>query len=136
MIRDLRHPTHTGFFESLSPVPHLESVLHGRYIGFLENLAKSKKPLITMLFGSSSSNLRSVTGENLQFLLSKYSKSCLPALVRDKHTIKKARVSTLPAEESWKIRIIEEISLVKKSHLELTFDEENLDEILEYICTF
>ena len=136
MIWDLPHPTHTRFLESLSPVPHLESVLHGRYIGFLENLAKSKKPLITMLFGSSSSNLRSVTGENLQFLLSKYSKSCLPALVRDKHTIKKARVSTLPAEESWKIRIIEEISLVKKSHLELTFDEENLDEILEYICTF
>ena len=136
MIWDLPHPTHTRFLESLSPVPHLESVLHGRYIGFLQNLGKSKKPLIRLLFGSCSSNLSSVTGENLHFLLSKYSKPCLSALVTDKHIIKKARVSTLPAEESWKISIIEEISLAKKSHLNLNFDEENLDEILEYICAF
>ena len=30
MIWDLPHPTHTRFLESLSPVPHLETVLHSR----------------------------------------------------------------------------------------------------------
>ena len=110
--------------------------MDGRYIGFLHNLGKSKKPLIRLLFGSCSSNLSSVSGENLHFLLPKYSKPCLYALVTDKHIIKKAKVSTLPAEESWKISIIEEISLAKKYQLDLNFDEENLDEILEYICTF
>ena len=89
-----------------------------------------------MLFRSCSSNLNSVTGENLHFLLTKYDKHSFSALVADKHIIKKARVSTLPPEESWKINDIEEISLAKKSHLDLNFDEENLDEILEYICTF
>ena len=136
MIWDLPHPTHTLFLESLSPDPHLESVLHGRYIGFLQNISNSKKPLIRLLFESCSSNLSSVTGENLHFLLSKNIKCSLCALVIDRPIIKKARVSTLPAEESWKISLIEEISLAKKSHLELNFDEENLDEILEYICTF
>ena len=34
IIWDLPHPTHTRFLESLSPVPHLESTLYARYIGF------------------------------------------------------------------------------------------------------
>ena len=41
MIWDLPPPTHKYLLESLSPVPHLESVLTGRYIGFLENLLKT-----------------------------------------------------------------------------------------------
>jgi hypothetical protein len=43
MIWNLPHPTHTRFLESLSPVPHLESTLMSRYVGFSDNLLKSKK---------------------------------------------------------------------------------------------
>ena len=50
IIWDLPHPTHTRFLESLSPVPHLESTLNARYIGFADSLAKSSKPLISLLF--------------------------------------------------------------------------------------
>ena len=46
MIWDLPAPTHTCYLESLSPVPHLEAVLTGRYIGFIQNLLCSKKSLL------------------------------------------------------------------------------------------
>ena len=49
MIFDLPFETHKRFVESLTPVPHLQSTLHGRYVGFLENLNVSKKPEIKLL---------------------------------------------------------------------------------------
>ena len=107
----------------------------GRYIGFLQNLGQSQKHLIGLLFRTCCHNLGTVTGQNVNYLLKKYNKSDIQSLLMDKNKIKKSRVYSLPVEDSWKINIIEELSLVKKSHLELDFDEKNLEEILEYICT-
>ena len=59
IIRDLPHATHTRFLESFSPVPHLESVLAGRYIGFIQNLKTSDKPALSLLFNSCKNNLAS-----------------------------------------------------------------------------
>ena len=41
----------------------------------------------------------------------------------------------MPADEVWKICIIEEIALIKKDHLEVHFDDNCLEEILEVLCT-
>ena len=132
---DLPHSTHTRFLESLCPVTHLESVLTGRAIGFLQNLENSKKELIRLLFNSCSADLRTVTGRNLNFLLLKYGKATRKELFDDRVTIKHTRVYTLPAEENWKVSMMEEISLMKKNHLDIEFDKDALEEILEYICT-
>ena len=64
----LPHPTQRKYLESLSPIPHLESTLTGRYIGFVDSLAKSKKPLLKLLFSLCGSNLGSQTGQNIKFL--------------------------------------------------------------------
>jgi hypothetical protein len=136
IVWDLPHPTHTRFLESLSPVPHLESVLSGRYIGFAQGLAKSAKPLIKLLFNSCISDLGSQTGQNVDFLLQKYCKRNLADLVADKNCIKKSRVVALSETEKWKLTIIEEVSLMRKGHLEVTeFDDKMLEEILDYVCT-
>ena len=136
IIWNLPHPTHTRFLESLSPVPHLESTLHARYIGFADSLAKSSKPLIGLLFTCIRSDLGSQTGQNIQFLCDKYSKQSLGQLIVDKTSIKKARVSPLSENEEWKLKIIEEVSLILKGQLETEFDDEPLlEEILEFVCT-
>ena len=135
IIWDLPHATHTRFLESLSPVTHLESVLTGRYIGFLQSLKESGKSLLRLLFSSCSSDLISVTGQNVRYLMDKYKKASIKSLVLSKNRIKNSRVYSPPVEEAWKLNLIEEIALVKKTHLELNFDEKNLEEILEYICT-
>ena len=135
IIWDLPHPTHTRFLEHLSPVPHLESVLTGRYIGFAQNLSKSAKPLIRLLFNSCSSDLGSQTGQNLQFLLQKYFKRNLADLITNKSSIKKSTVSPISETEKWKLTLIEELSLVLKGQLEAEFDDKMLEDILEHVCT-
>ena len=141
MIWDLPFSTHTRFLESLSPVPHLESVLVGRYIGFIQNLSKSSNEFLRLLFVTSSSDLSTVTGQNLNFLLKKYCPdipSCvasMSSLFSAKDTIKKARVYQLLKEEEWKVNLIEEIGLLKKNFLEIEFDSDYLDAIQEFVCS-
>ena len=135
MIWDLPHPTHKRFLESMSPVPHLESVLTGRYIGFVQSLLNSKKPLLKLLFSSSIADLSSVTGQNVNFLLQRHSKPNFQALAQGKNLLKRMIISPLPKEELWKVQLIEEISLVKNDLIELKFDDKDLEDILEFVCT-
>ena len=135
IIWDLPHSTHTRFLEQLSPVPHLESILTGRFIGFAQNLSKSAKPLISLLFNLCSPDIGSQTGQNINYLLQKFSKQTLTELVNDRNIIKKTIVTPISETESWKLKIIEEVSLVRKGQLEADFDDIMLDEILDYICT-
>ena len=53
----------------------------------------------------------------------------------DKQSIKAARIYPLHRDEFWKTNIIEEITLLKKGLLDIDFDLDNLEEILEHICT-
>ena len=107
----------------------------GRFIGFAQNLSKSAKPLISLLFNLCSPDIGSQTGQNINYLLQKYSKQTLTELVNDRNIIKKTIVTPISETESWKLKIIEEVSLVRKGQLEADFDDIMLDEILDYICT-
>ena len=81
----------------------------GRYIGFIDNLAKSKKSLLRLIFNSCSSDQSSLTGQNLAFFLLKYGKESIKELTMDKQSIKTARIYPLHRDEFWKAIIIEEI---------------------------
>ena len=107
----------------------------GRYIGFAQNLSKSSKPLIRLIFNLCSPDIGSQTGQNINYLLQKFSKQTLTELVNDRNIIKKTIVTPISETESWKLKIIEEVSLVRKGQLEADFDDIMLDEILDYICT-
>ena len=135
IIWDLPYATHTRFLESLSPVPHLESVLTGRYIGFLNSLMSSSNCALSLIFNNCKSNLSSQTGQNIGYLMAKHKVKSLVDLVKEHITVKKGRVYTLPEEENWKITLMKEITLVKKGLLNAEFEEDHLEEILEAICT-
>ena len=107
----------------------------GRFIGFAQNLSKSAKPLIRLLFNLCSPDIGSQTGQNINYLLQKYSNQTLTELVNDRNIVKKTIVTPISENESWKLKIIEEVSLVRKGQLEADFDDLMLDEILDYICT-
>ena len=135
MIWDLPHSTHTRFLESISPVPHLESTLDGRYIGFLQGLVRSDKLVINLIFSFTSADISSVTGQNVNFLLQKHNKSSLVTLMSDRNSVKKMRIYPLPMEEVWKISLLEDVSLARKELIDINFDEKDLEEILNFICT-
>ena len=66
IVFDLPHQTHTRFIESLTPVPHLQSVLHGRYIRSLDNIKNSMKHEISLLFNFCVNNNQSHTRQNIR----------------------------------------------------------------------
>ena len=107
----------------------------GRYIGFMENLAKSQKNSLRLIFSSCSVDQGSVTGQNVAHLLQKYGKLSVQELTMDKQSIKVARIYPLQREELWKTSMIEEITLLKKGLVDIDFDLDNLEQILELICT-
>ena len=137
IVWDLPHPNHTRFLESLSPVPHLESILAGRYMGFVSSLSESVKPFINLLFNSYCCDLTTRTGQNIKYFLQKYSVENFTNLRTEQNIIKKARVYPVSETEEWKLNLIEELSLVSRGQLDLDedFDENMLEEIKGYICT-
>ena len=128
------HATHTRLLEDLCPVPHLEHVLFSRYIGFIDNLRNSSKDLLQLIYHSCSSNLGSVTGQNIRFLTDKFNLPDIDQLILLKSKLKTMKVYTLSDQEMWKINLIEEVALLRKNHLDLDFDQDQLDSILDYIC--
>ena len=48
--------------------------------------------------------------------------------------IRGMKVYELPPDENWKLELVTEIALLKKDHLEIDFDPEDLSFILDFIC--
>ena len=134
LIWDLPIGTHTRLLEAISTVPHLELVLESRYIGFVNGLINSKKPIIKLLFNVASSNLNSVTGSNISYLCGKHAIESKSSLLNSKHELRNKRRRPLSQDELWKLHIIEDISLSKKGMLDLEFDSNDLGAILDNVC--
>ena len=132
IIWDLPLATHTRFLERLSPVPHLESVLTGRYIGFLESLAGTKQPILSLIFSTSMNNRRTKTGQNIWYLIGKHSQASFDDLLLQRQHIKRSIVNPLDSEEVLKVDILRKIALIKKGMIDIHFDEGDLDDM---ICT-
>ena len=75
-----------------------------------------------------------MTGNNITYLQAKYDKPHLKDLVRDKSKIRNARVNSLAENEDWKVKLIQEISLLLKEQLEIEFDNFHLEEMLRFVC--
>merc|ERR1719319_846722 len=99
-------------------------MLHGRYIGFSENLKNSKKSEIKLLYSLCINNKQSNTGQNLSFLMNTYNINELNDLFPEKFSIKNSRVYPLEESEKWKPKLIEELSLVKKGLLDNGLEDE------------
>ena len=135
IVYDLPFQTHTRFIESLTEFPHLQSMLHGRYIGFSENLKNSKKSEIKLLYSLCINNKQSNTGQNLSFLMNTYNINEINELFAEKFSIKNSRVYPLEESENWKPKLIEELSLVKKGLLDNGLEDEVNEDMLNDICT-
>ena len=133
-MHDLPYQTHKRFVESLTEFPHVQSMLHGRYIGFLENLKNSRKSEIKLLYNMCSKNVLSNTGENISFLMTTYTKHNVNELFYDKHNIKLKRVYELEQNEEWKPQLIKEIALVNRGLLDNGLEEKVNKELLIDLC--
>ena len=63
-----------------------------------------------------------------------HKKFSMSDLIGKKQVLRKKRIYTLPEAEEWKVKLIMEIALIKKEHLEVEFDEQDLDDIIGLLC--
>ena len=87
-IWNLPYNTNNRFLESLNDTPHLQSIIHSRYIGFMSNIFKSQNPQMKILLNHCKNNMNTVTGQNLSLLKSKYNCDSIQDLVSLKASIK------------------------------------------------
>ena len=127
IIWDLPYATHKRYVESLTEVPHIQSTLHSRYIGFISNLKDSAKLQLQILFNMCQRNLLSNTGRNIYDLLNEYKTNSVESLICKKQEIKRMRVNPLEEGEDWKVKLIEELSLIRKGFLDIDMDMEDKD---------
>ena len=135
MVWDLPYATHNRFLESMCDIPHLQSMLHGRYIGFIDNISSTKKTHLQMLFNLCKQDQSCNTGQNIQYLLTSFEVESLRALIMKKPFIKTKRVYPLKEDEEWRIKMIEEMCLTKLGFLETNLEENDITIMLEIICT-
>ena len=136
IVWGLPHNAHKKFIESLSPVPHLQSVLAGRYVGFLQSLETSENLILNLLFKSCKDNLATQTGHNICHLMKSYNVSRFDELLAHRSVIKSSRIYLLDDAEKWKIGLIGDIARILKgiSSFDILEDDE-LISILKSVCT-
>ena len=126
--------THRYFIEPISDVKHLKFVLIERFLGFIDQINKSRKAIPKHVLNYVKHDVKSVTGSNLRNIL----------LLTDKDTveeinsidIKKLKYHQVAEENNWKIELLREIIETKHNQLSINeFSNEELNNILEYLCT-
>ena len=130
----LPYGTHRCLIEPLTHCKHVKKVLIQRFLGFLENIARSNKEAIKMLVETSKQDVRSVTGRNLREIMILLGKTSVNDV--NKKDIENIEYFPMDAAEKWKVEAIKEIIDVKNGVADIeNFELEELETILIHLCT-
>ena len=130
---DLPLATHRFFIEPLSGVPHLSRILVRRYLSFIEKIKKSSKVALNQLLEMVMRDVRMTTGANLRFIMIQTGLNRVEDLKAGKVDFEYHKIEKT---DEWKIGFVKELGNVKQEELKVAgMVYEELDEILEYLCT-
>jgi hypothetical protein len=134
IMYDLPYATHRFFVESVSGQIHLKNILMKRFLGFLSQIEKSSKKLPLKLLNVVKHDARSTTGSNLRNIMLILDKvNTRDISVKD---IENFEYAAVKPEDQWKVNMVEEIIEARESQVNIeNFEMDELDEILEYLCT-
>ena len=88
-----------------------------------------------MMLNICQNDLSSQTGQNIRTLLNLYDIEDLTSLLKQGQTIKKMRVNPLEDDEDWKVNILEELCLAQNGLIELDFNTDEIEMIIDRMAT-
>ena len=88
-----------------------------------------------MMLNICQNDLSSQTGQNIRTLLNLYDMEDLTSLLKQGQTIKKMRVNPLEDDEEWKVNILEELCLAQNGLIELNFNTDEIEMIIDMVAT-
>ena len=134
IMYNLPYATHRYFVQSVSGKVHIKNILMKRFLGFIAQIERSPKKLPMKLLQLIRHDTRSTTGSNLRNIM----------LLLGKVTIDEIRLNDIDSFEyssvlpdnQWKVDMVREIIEVRGDELKIdNFSRQELDELMEYLCT-
>ena len=135
--------THKYIVERISECKHIKQKLFSRYVTFLKSLALSEKPALSFLLNLSKTDIRSVTGSNLRFILNESKVYIIPG-VTSKQSFSNYEAYQVPAGQEWKLPLLISLIKIREGAWTINFDEEdtddlanntNVDNMIKDVCT-
>ena len=130
---------HKYLVEKLSGT-HASTMLMLRYIKFIQSIKKSPNLAVKFLYQKIHKNVNTVTGRNVAYILQATGFTEMEDINLWEVKKKVVFCETNPADE-WKVDFIKEIVNIKHKVLVLDavggmcFDNDDLEDIVDYLCT-
>ena len=134
----LPYGAHRYLIEELSGT-HARTMLMCRYVKFIKSIRKSTKLAVQYLFQKVKDNVNTVTGKNIAVVLNATAYDNIEEV--DVNAMKKkVKFCQILDEDRWRVDFVKEIVNLQYNVLVLNEDEQALDtdelnEILDFICT-
>ena len=135
LIWDLPHQTHKNFIEQLIDFPHLQSMLHSRYIGFVWSVKNSMKDEVKLLYNICKYDQTSVTGSNLKHLMDSYELSSVEKLFENRFNIARNIVNPMSENDLWKVSLLEELVEIKDGRKAVQLTKQEIEDIIFIVTT-
>ena len=126
--------THRYLIEPLTGGPGFKIQLIKKFLGFINSIKKSSKPVLKHLFNMVKLDVRTTTGSNLRNILLMTDLQSVDDL--KPNMVNKLKHNHIMEEDKWRVGIIREIMDMKNGTMVIPADwsEEELDEILNFAC--
>ena len=132
IMYDLPWGTHRYFMEPLTGLAHTSRTLAKRFLSFTESIRNSSKSALKSLLNIVQSDVRSIAGHNLRTIMLLTGKTRIQDLKSGDTDFE----YKIPEEELWRVSMIKELVDIKEHDLFVPgFEEEDIEEILDYIST-
>ena len=130
----LPREAHRYLIEPLTNRRHIKFDLIDRFLNFTSKIRKSKKETLIYMYKKIHSDVRSITGKNLTKIMQMCDKNDIDELKPG--DCKKINFRTIPPGEEWRTNLVKELIDVKHDASTIeNLNAEEVEEILEYICT-
>ena len=130
---NLSYATHRYFIQPVSNKVHLKNILMQRFRGFLSQIEKSAKKLPLRLLNLIRNDTRSTTGSNLRKIMVILGKHTIDEVKF--HDINEFQYAPVMPDDVWKVDMVKELIEVRAKQATIeNFSDDELEEILEYLC--
>ena len=126
--------THTYLIETISRTLHLKVMLCSRFIAFHKTNMKTPRHAIQLLTKMSKSDQRTTYGRNLKNIADECNKKLDELTNNDVKKIMKFK--DVPAEEVWRVKLVDELLGIKFGGLETIMEDSEIDDILRFACAY
>ena len=130
----LPRTTHRNLIEPLSDQWHLKKILIMRFVSFVKQIEKSTKMFPQCLLKIVKHDTRSITGHNIRMIKILCDNNDWNTV--GTNDVGKIDYAVMKEDDLWKVKLGRELIELKHRQLQAnTFSDEEIDKILDYICT-